>query len=171
MTSSPIIDAGRSAIGPRPAPRTIVDLEAAGLIIEDEGRTRLGDEFRIAASRLHSAIKASILSGERNGNTLLVTSTKPAEGKSFSALNLAASLAQTAQRPVVLVDADLKPGSVSASWSGSSASRGCSTWSPTAPSSPASSWWQPRCLGCRSCRSACRPSRRIWITAAARWSR
>jgi receptor protein-tyrosine kinase len=97
----------------RPAPRTIADLAQAGLIIEDEGRTRLGDEFRICASRLHSTIKASILSGERNGNTLLVTSTKPAEGKSFSALNLAAALAQTAQRPVVLVDADLKPGSIS----------------------------------------------------------
>jgi receptor protein-tyrosine kinase len=97
----------------RPAPRTIAELAQAGLIIEDEGRTRLGDEFRICASRLHSTIKASILSGERNGNTLLVTSTKPAEGKSFSALNLAAALAQTAQRPVVLVDADLKPGSIS----------------------------------------------------------
>ena len=98
---------------PRPAPRTIADLAQAGLIMEDEGRTRLGDEFRICASRLHSTIKASILSGERNGNTLLVTSTKPAEGKSFSALNLAAALAQTAQRAVVLVDADLKPGSLS----------------------------------------------------------
>ncbi|MEJ0045802.1 MAG: P-loop NTPase [Rhodospirillales bacterium] len=98
---------------PRPAPRTIADLAQAGLIIEDEGRTRLGDEFRICASRLHSAIKASILSGERNGNALMVTSTKPAEGKSFSSLNLAAALAQTAQRPVVLVDADLKPGSLS----------------------------------------------------------
>jgi len=97
---------------PRPAPRTIAELAQAGLIIEDEGRTRLGDEFRICASRLHSTIKASILSGERNGNTLLITSTKPAEGKSFSALNLAAALAQTAQRPVVLVDADLKPGSL-----------------------------------------------------------
>ncbi len=106
-------ETGRRALGPRPAPRMIADLEVAGLIVEDEGRTRLGDEFRIAASRLHSAIRASILAGERNANTLLVTSTKPAEGKSFSALNLAASLAQTAQRSVVLVDADLKPGSVS----------------------------------------------------------
>lgn len=108
-----MVFAGRPALAPRPAPRTVMDLASAGLIIEDEGRTRLGDEFRICASRLHSAVKASILAGERNGNTLLVTSTKPAEGKSFSALNLAASLAQTAQRPVVLVDADLKPGSLS----------------------------------------------------------
>jgi receptor protein-tyrosine kinase len=109
----PLAPGERPIPAARPAPRTIAELAQAGLIIEDEGRTRLGDEFRICASRLHSTIKASILSGERNGNTLLVTSTKPAEGKSFSALNLAAALAQTAQRPVVLVDADLKPGSIS----------------------------------------------------------
>lgn len=96
----------------RPAPRTLVELAQAGLIIEDEGRTRLGDEFRICASRLHATIRASILSGDRNGNAVLVTSTKPAEGKSFSALNLAAALTQAAPRPVVLVDADLKPGSL-----------------------------------------------------------
>jgi receptor protein-tyrosine kinase len=99
-------------VRPRPPARTVAELAQAGLIIEDEGRTRLGDEFRICASRLHSVVKASILSGERNGNALLITSTKPAEGKSFSSLNLSAALAQTAQRPVVLVDADLKPGSL-----------------------------------------------------------
>jgi receptor protein-tyrosine kinase len=97
----------------RPPPRTIAQLARAGLIIEDEGRTRLGDEFRIAATRLHSTIKASINAGLRCGNTLLITSTKPAEGKSFSSLNLAAALAQTATRPVILVDADNKPGCLS----------------------------------------------------------
>jgi receptor protein-tyrosine kinase len=44
---------------------------------------------------------------------LLITSTKPGEGKSFSSLNLAAALAQTATRPVILVDADNKPGCLS----------------------------------------------------------
>jgi protein-tyrosine kinase len=95
---------------PRPLPRTLAQLEQAGLIIENEGRTRLGDEFRICASRLNNAIKSTLKAGERNANTLLVTSTKPAEGKSFSSVNLAAALAQTAPRPVVLVDVDLKPG-------------------------------------------------------------
>jgi len=103
----------RETTPPRPAPRSMAQLEQAGLIIEDEGRTRLGDEFRICASRLNGAIKATIRAGDRNANTLLVTSTKPAEGKSFSSVNLAAALSQTAPRPVVLVDVDLKPGCLS----------------------------------------------------------
>jgi receptor protein-tyrosine kinase len=97
----------------RPSPRTIAQMTQAGLIVEDEGRTRLGDEFRICASRLNGIIKATLQAGERNANTVLITSTKPAEGKSFSSVNLAASLAQTAARPVVIIDADLKPGCLS----------------------------------------------------------
>ncbi len=90
------------------APRTLADMARAGLIIETEGRTRLGDEFRIAASRLHTVVKGSMAAGERCGNMVLITSTRPAEGKSFAALNIAASLARTGSRPVLLVDADAK---------------------------------------------------------------
>ncbi len=91
-----------------PPPRTLADMARAGLIIENEGRTRLGDEFRIAAARLHTVVKGSIAANERCGNMVLVTSTRPAEGKSFSALNMAASLARTGSRSVLLVDADAK---------------------------------------------------------------
>ncbi len=87
---------------------TLADMARAGLIIETEGRTRLGDEFRIAASRLHTVVKTSIAAAERCGNMVLVTSTRPSEGKSFAALNMAASLARTGSRPVLLVDADAK---------------------------------------------------------------
>ena len=91
-----------------PPPRTLADMARAGLIIENEGRTRLGDEFRIAAARLHSVVKGSIAANERCGNLVLVTSTRPAEGKSFCALNMAASLARTGSRSVLLVDGDAK---------------------------------------------------------------
>ena len=87
-------------------PRTLADMAQAGLIIENEGRTRLGDEFRIAASRLHTVVGQSVASGKRCGNLTLVTSTRPAEGKSFASVNLAAALARTGSRPVLLVDAD-----------------------------------------------------------------
>jgi receptor protein-tyrosine kinase len=90
-------------------PRTLTDLARAGMIIESQGRTRLGDEFRIAASRLQTVIKASVAAGERGGNLVLITSTRPAEGKSFSSINLAAALTQTSSRHVLLVDADSKP--------------------------------------------------------------
>jgi receptor protein-tyrosine kinase len=91
-----------------PAPRTIADMARAGLIIETEGRTRLGDEFRIAAARLHTVVKGSVAANERCGNMVLITSTRPAEGKSFCAVNMAASLARTGSRSVLLVDADAK---------------------------------------------------------------
>ena len=91
-----------------PASRTVAEMARAGLIIETEGRTRLGDEFRIAASRLHTVVKASLAAGERCANLVLITSTRPAEGKSFAALNIAAALARTGSRSVVLVDADAK---------------------------------------------------------------
>ena len=87
---------------------TLANMAQAGLIIETEGRTRLGDEFRIAASRLQAVISSSIAAEERCGNLVLVTSTRPAEGKSFAALNIAASLARTGSRPVLLIDADAK---------------------------------------------------------------
>ena len=91
-----------------PIARSLAEMARGGLIIEADGRTRLGDEFRIAASRLHTVVKGSIAAGERCGNMVLVTSTRPAEGKSFAALNIAAALARTGSRPVLLVDADAK---------------------------------------------------------------
>jgi non-specific protein-tyrosine kinase len=43
-----------------------------------------------------------------SGNTLLITSAKPREGKTFTAINLGISIAQEMDRTVLLVDADLK---------------------------------------------------------------
>lgn len=93
-----------------PSIRTLTDLARAGLVIEQEGRTRLGDEFRIAGSRLNATMKVALEGSERGSNLLLVTSTRPGEGKSFTSLNLSAGLAQMTERPVILVDIDSKPG-------------------------------------------------------------
>lgn len=45
---------------------------------------------------------------EVNGNSLLVTSANPYEGKTFTAINLGVSIAQELDRTVLLVDADLR---------------------------------------------------------------
>jgi len=45
---------------------------------------------------------------EMNGNSLLVTSANPYEGKTFTAINLGVSIAQELDRTVLLVDADLR---------------------------------------------------------------
>lgn len=42
------------------------------------------------------------------GNTLLITSSNPYEGKTFTAINLGVSIAQELDRTVLLVDADLR---------------------------------------------------------------
>ena len=42
------------------------------------------------------------------GNTILITSTKPYEGKTFTAINLGVSISQELNRTVLLVDADLR---------------------------------------------------------------
>jgi receptor protein-tyrosine kinase len=52
--------------------------------------------------------------GKGAPNVLMVTSARPGEGKSFSSLNLAGSIAQHTQREVLLVDVDAKQRSISA---------------------------------------------------------
>jgi non-specific protein-tyrosine kinase len=43
-----------------------------------------------------------------NANTLLITSARPSEGKTFSSINLGISIAQEFDRTVLIMDADLK---------------------------------------------------------------
>ncbi len=45
---------------------------------------------------------------EVNGNSILITSANPYEGKTFTAINLGVSIAQELDRTVLLVDADLR---------------------------------------------------------------
>jgi non-specific protein-tyrosine kinase len=45
---------------------------------------------------------------EVGGNTILITSSNPYEGKTFTAINLGVSIAQELDRTVLLVDADLR---------------------------------------------------------------
>ncbi|MFZ5492363.1 MAG: XrtA-associated tyrosine autokinase [Pseudomonadota bacterium] len=78
-----------------------------GLLIPDDGRSALAEEFRI----LKRPVLANAFgpSGERIGrrNVVMVTSAVPGEGKTFTAINLAMSIAMELQRTVLLVDADV----------------------------------------------------------------
>jgi len=78
-----------------------------GLLIPDDGRSALAEEFRILKRPvLANAFGAS---GERIGrrNVVMVTSAVPGEGKTYTAINLAMSVATELQRTVLLVDADV----------------------------------------------------------------
>lgn len=82
-------------------------LERAGMVVARTTRTRISEEYRIAIGRiLRTLHEATDVQGARN--VMMVTSARPGEGKSFTALNLAGSIAQNGTDAVLLVDVDPK---------------------------------------------------------------
>jgi receptor protein-tyrosine kinase len=102
-------------VGPLVEPYTLDlnALERAGLVVGRKLRTRISEEFRITVGTILRSIKSTYTPGRGAGNLLMVTSARPGEGKSFTALNLAGSIAQHTQREVLLVDVDAKQQSLS----------------------------------------------------------
>ena len=64
---------------------------------------KMTDQLKILRTQLLDRLE------QIGGNSLLVTSANPGEGKTFTAVNLAISIAQELDRTVLLVDADLRP--------------------------------------------------------------
>ena len=90
----------------------LADLAANNFITADGLRSRLADEFRVIKRPLLVNAQGN---GERpieNGNLIMVTSSLPGEGKSFTAINLAMSIAMEMDTRVLLVDADVAHPSV-----------------------------------------------------------
>lgn len=80
-------------------------LRAPGLIAPESEERRLGEEYRLIKRpllRATSGTDAAPLS-----NVIVVTSAVPGEGKTFTSVNLALSLALERNREVVLVDGDV----------------------------------------------------------------
>jgi receptor protein-tyrosine kinase len=76
-------------------------------------RSRVTEEYRITVGRILRALRSANRTGPGAANLVMVTSARPGEGKSFSALNLAVSVAQNGLAEVLLVDVDAKPRSLS----------------------------------------------------------
>lgn len=110
----PVFAAPRAA--PRPEPRGEVAeinrdvLAANGFIVPEAPMTPLAEEFRLIKHQLLAAIEAAKKQSDEKRRTILVCSTQPREGKTFSAINLALSLANENGLEILLVEADfLKP--------------------------------------------------------------
>jgi receptor protein-tyrosine kinase len=111
---------------PRPAPRApapgeppsgapfldMAALKRGGLALAGV-RSRVTEEYRITVGRILRALRSANRTGPGAANLVMVTSARPGEGKSFSALNLAVSVAQNGLSDVLLVDVDAKPRSLS----------------------------------------------------------
>jgi receptor protein-tyrosine kinase len=101
--------------GPPPAGAPFLDMAAlkrGGLALAGV-RSRVTEEYRITVGRILRALRSANRTGPGAANLVMVTSARPGEGKSFSALNLAASVAQNGLAEVLLVDVDAKPRSLS----------------------------------------------------------
>lgn len=85
-------------------------IRAAGFLIPDTQRSRIKEEYRhIKRPLLINADGRGAMPVE-HPNLIMVTSARPGEGKTFTACNLALSIALERNRTVLLVDADvIKP--------------------------------------------------------------
>jgi len=87
-------------------------LEDMGMLVPANGRSMIAEEYRaIKAPILANAFDEKARSDE-NSNVVMVTSALPGEGKSFTSICLAMSIAMELERTVLLVDADLSRSSV-----------------------------------------------------------
>jgi exopolysaccharide/PEP-CTERM locus tyrosine autokinase len=82
-------------------------LEASGIVTPNAPRSHIADEFRVIKRPLISNAVGRGAQALTHGNLIMVTSAMPGEGKSFTALNLAMSIAAELDHTVMLVDADV----------------------------------------------------------------
>ncbi|SPD73189.1 putative exopolysaccharide/PEPCTERM locus tyrosine autokinase [uncultured Desulfobacterium sp.] len=80
-------------------PRVLKQNKVISLFHEE----KMTDQLKILRAQVLNMLE------QIGGNSLLVSSANPGEGKTFTAINLAISIAQELSRTVLLVDADLRP--------------------------------------------------------------
>ncbi|MCC2869908.1 MAG: XrtA-associated tyrosine autokinase, partial [Candidatus Accumulibacter phosphatis] len=87
-------------------------LAATGLISPDAPRSQLADQYRVIKRPLIANAMGKSATPIKRGNLIMVTSAISGEGKTFTAINLAMSIAMELDNTVMLVDADVPKPSV-----------------------------------------------------------
>ncbi len=87
-------------------------LVASGIVSPNAPRSQIADQYRVIKRPLISNAMGKGASPIENGNLIMVTSALAGEGKSFTAINLAMSIATELDNTVMLVDADVARPSV-----------------------------------------------------------
>jgi exopolysaccharide/PEP-CTERM locus tyrosine autokinase len=89
-------------------------LKLLGMVTPDDPRSRIAEENRIIKRPLLMNIAGKGATTVDNPNLIMVTSAQPGEGKTFTALNLAISIAMEQDKTVLFVDADVAKASAAA---------------------------------------------------------
>lgn len=88
-------------------------LERMGFLTPESGRGQLTEEIRhIKRPLLLNAFQKGMAQGNAS-NLIMVTSARPGEGKTYTSVNLAMSIAKERDKTVLLVDADVAKPNVS----------------------------------------------------------
>jgi len=82
-------------------------LKMRGFVTPDAPRSQIADEFRVIKRPIVSNAHGVGGPKVKNGNLIMVTSALPREGKTFTAVNLALSIAMEVDTTVLLVDGDV----------------------------------------------------------------
>jgi protein-tyrosine kinase len=82
-------------------------LKQRGFVTPDAPKSQIADEFRVIKRPVIRNARAKSPTSIRDRNLVMVTSAVPGEGKTFTAVNLAISVAMEFDNTVLLVDGDV----------------------------------------------------------------
>lgn len=85
----------------------LAKLAAAGMVTPDAPRSQIADEYRVIKRPLLTNAQGRAGQRIERGNMIMITSAVPGEGKTFTAINLAMSIAMELDSRVLLVDGDV----------------------------------------------------------------
>ena len=107
-TESPVEQPGTGRKSGRPVYKlNLGELERAGIIVPNSERTPVFEEYRILKRPVLMNAFGCGAAPIENGNLVMVTSTVSGEGKTFTSINLAMSMAIELDTTVLLVDTDV----------------------------------------------------------------
>jgi len=108
-------DASGTTAEASPSRHVDIDFErlgARGFVTPDAVKSQIADEFRIIKRPIIRNALSPTATRVKNANLVMVTSALPGEGKTFTSLNLALSIATEIDSTVLLVDGDVAHPSV-----------------------------------------------------------
>ena len=95
------------ALSSRRVELNLAMLESSGIVTPNAPRSHIADEYRVIKRPLISNAMGRGAAALTHGNLIMVTSAMSGEGKSFTSVNLAMSIAAELDHTVMLVDADV----------------------------------------------------------------
>jgi exopolysaccharide/PEP-CTERM locus tyrosine autokinase len=96
-----------AALSSRRVELNLAMLESTGIVTPNAPRSHIADEYRVIKRPLISNAMGRGAAALNHGNLIMVTSAMSGEGKSFTSVNLAMSIAAELDHTVMLVDADV----------------------------------------------------------------